>query len=218
MDSPGVKGIILLFAMVFIIAGCAIGNRYDYSVIVADFNFSGNAAIIVAVHDQRGYIRTESKKPDFIGLQRSGWPISGVPHDVCTENGKPLADNIAQVISQSLSKRGFKVTPVVFSYADKTNVALNKIAPFEADRLVLVIIEEWKTDTLKYSKLIYSLTVKVFDSDTRVLAIKTASSAGQNIGTEPEVVAPRILGERVEDLMNDPSIAASLINSTQEVK
>lgn len=203
-----IGNVILLFALM-IIGGCAIGHKYDYSGFVANFDFSGNAVIVVAVQDQRRYVITESKNPDFIGLQRS---VFGVPHDVCTENGEPLADNVAKALSRSLSEKGFNVTPVVLSYADKTNAALNKLAPFKADRLVLVIIEEWKTDTLNYSKLTFNLTLKVLDSDKHVLAVKAVSSDGQNIGTKPEVMAPRVLKEKIEELMNDPSITTTLAN------
>ena len=69
-----------------LLTGCAIGNRYAYQSVVANPQLSGTTAVGVATHDQREYVRSGSKDPQFVGLQRGGygnpfaglsWPRSG---------------------------------------------------------------------------------------------------------------------------------------------
>ena len=209
------KNGLLFVVLLCVLSGCAYGNRYDYSGVVADLDFSGDASIIVAVHDQREYVISGAKNPDFIGLQRQKFGTPGLPYNVRTENGKPLADNIAQAISQSLSGVGLKVTPVILAYTDTPKMALSKLTPLGADRIVMVVIKEWKTDNMHNARLMYDLYLKVFGPDKRVLATKTVASTGQNIGGTPELTAPRMLKDKIEELLNDPAIAATLRSPAQ---
>jgi hypothetical protein len=207
MNNERVMNFILLCVLVLCVGGCSHRYTYNYPGAIIDIEFSGNSTISVAVHDQRVYIKTVAKSPDFVGLQR-GW--FGEPNDVSTENGKPLAENMTAVISSSLAKKGFSVKPVIVSHADKVDMVMNKLTSVKTNRLVLLTIKEWKTDTKKYSKLIFNLSFKIFDTDKHILAEKNISSDGENIGTGPENVAPNAFKEKMESMINDPALAMAL--------
>jgi hypothetical protein len=207
MNDTKIINLFLVCLLVLCIGGCSQHHRYNYSGGIADIEYSGKSKISVVVHDQRVYIKTAAKSPDFVGLQR-GW--FGEPQDVSTENGKPLAENMTEVISSSLARKGFSVRPIIVSHTDKANVVMDKLTSAKADRLVLVTVKEWKTDTKKYAKLIFNLSLKIFDADNHILTEKDISSAGENIGIGPENVAPNAFTEKIESLINDAAVAMAL--------
>ena len=92
-----------------LLTGCAIGNRYAYQSVVANPQLSGTTAVGVATHDQREYVRSGSKDPQFVGLQRGGF---GNPFDVRTADDKPLADAMTTALVNTLNKKGFRAQPL----------------------------------------------------------------------------------------------------------
>src|SRR2546428_9600965 len=81
--------VLVQLAGVLLLSGCAIGNRYAYQTVVASPQVSGTTAVSIATYDQREYVRSGTKDPQFVGLQRGGY---GNPFDVRTEGDRPLAD------------------------------------------------------------------------------------------------------------------------------
>lgn len=75
----------LLLAVVS--SGCAVGNRYAYHTVVVDPSISGRSRVSVATHDQRAYVVSGNKDPQFVGVQRGGF---GNPFDVRTMMVAPL--------------------------------------------------------------------------------------------------------------------------------
>ncbi len=51
-----------------LLSGCAIGNRYAYQTVVASPQVSGTTAVSIATYDQREYVRSGTKDPQFVGL------------------------------------------------------------------------------------------------------------------------------------------------------
>src|SRR6266850_4068485 len=86
-------------------SGCAVGNRYAYHTVVASPQVSGSTAVAVAALDQREYVRSGDKPPQFVGVQRGGF---GNPFDVRTGDDKPLADAMTTALVNTLAKRGFR--------------------------------------------------------------------------------------------------------------
>jgi len=91
-----------------LLSGCAVGNRYAYQTVVASPQVSGTTAVGVATHDQREYVRSGAKDPQFVGLQRGGF---GNPFDVRTEGDKPLADAMTAALVNTLMKKGSAPSP-----------------------------------------------------------------------------------------------------------
>jgi hypothetical protein len=203
-------GVLVLFAGV-VTSGCAMGNRYAYHTVVANPQVSGTAAAAVATHDQREYVLSGNKPPQFVGLQRGGY---GNPFDVKTEDDKPLADAMSTAIVNTLTKKGFRAQPVVVAHSATAADARQRIIGVGADRAVLLTLKEWKSDTAMRVGLLYNVTLAVLDRSGTVLAEKRLEG-NENLGAAPlpgkvgEVVA-KAFTVKLEELFDDPAIAAAL--------
>ena len=91
VQSAKTVALLVVMLSLLMICGCAVGNRHDYASAVANVQTLGNYAVGVATLDQRTYVLTADKGPNFVGLQRGGF---GNPFDVITENRRPLSDNV----------------------------------------------------------------------------------------------------------------------------
>jgi hypothetical protein len=205
MRGSVVRKLILLLLLLFVVCGCA--RHYGYSNVLAHVDIAGNSVISLAVHDQRSYVKTGGKHPNFIGLQR-GW--FGEPYDVMTEDGRPLANNMAQAIATSLGNKGYTIRLVTVTHTDTLQEVLNKLVSPETDRALLLTVKEWKTDTKTSGRLIFDLALVVFDAKKHILIEKGISSSKEDIGTNPKNAAPNALKDKIQLLFNDPSVVAVL--------
>ena len=197
----------------FMISGCAVGNKYNYRDVVADISAPGSGAVGVAVHDQRDYVKSGEKPADFVGLQRGGF---GNPFSVTTMSGRPLADDMTSVIAESLAKKGFKAIPVGVAPADAQGAVLEKLKATQADRMILLTLNEWKSDTYQNVALIYDVSLSVYDKKGKVLTEKKVNGR-DNLGGSawnPPAIArkeiPRALKEKLEQLLNSPETVKAL--------
>jgi len=64
------RKVFLLLIIVTMLSGCAIGKKTSYEG-RSDFDVTnrGDNDILVAVHDQRPYVQSGNKKPNFTGIQ-----------------------------------------------------------------------------------------------------------------------------------------------------
>lgn len=200
------------FALLFS-SGCAVGNKYNFRDVVADISYPGKAAVAVAVHDQREYVKSGAKPASFAGVQRGGF---GNPFSVTTRSGRPLADDIAEVVAVSLAKKGYKAVSVTVSPSDPQNAVLARLKGGGSSRMILLTLNEWKSDTYQNVALRYDVRLKVFDKNGNVLAEKKIDGK-DNLGGSawnPPAVArrevPRALKEKLERLLNSPNIAKAL--------
>ncbi len=199
--------------VLFLVSGCAVGNKYSYSEVSADIGISGNSAIAVATHDQREYVVSGDKKPQFVGLQRGGF---GNPFVVTTASDRPLADDMTDVIAASLAKKGFKTVPVTVLYSDKQDGVVEKAKASNADRMIILTLKEWKTDTYQNVALQYDATVSVLDKEGKKLAeknIKGRDNLGGSSWNPPAYArkaVPEAFKKKMEELLNTQEIAKSL--------
>jgi hypothetical protein len=147
--------------------GCAVGNKYSYDSAIAELSYSGNTVVAVATHDQRSTVRRREKSPNYVGTQRGGFAN---PFDVTTASGKSLADDMTTSIASSLTRQGFRIGRVATGPSDSTSALLKKFAAAQAERLLLLTIFEWYTDTLVNIGLYYDLDLRVMDTTGKVLA------------------------------------------------
>jgi len=192
--------------------GCAMGNRHAYHTTVAALRVSGTDTIAIATHDQRPYVRNGDKHPEFVGLQRGGY---GNPFNVTTESGRPLADDMTDCIGASLAARGFRVTPVATSpQEDLATVDRRLLEPHPA-RALLLVLSDWKADSMQNTALIYAVTLRVFDRDGRLLAEKNLIGKDNLGGSvwDPAAHAresiPAAFKDKLETLLKSPEVVAA---------
>jgi len=95
---------------------------------------------------------------------------AGNPTDILTESGNPLAADFGTTIAAALRARGFKASvlegPVPGS-AEEIAAAQKKAG---AERLAVVMIREWQSDTFVNTTLDFDLDLQVYDPTGKVLA------------------------------------------------
>lgn len=193
--------------------GCAIGTRHQYRDVVAALQASGSGTVAVATHDEREYILNGDKKPDFVGLQRGGY---GNPFDVRTASGRPLAEDMTDAIAASLRLRGFQATPVTVAHTENASAVRQRLIDTRADRAVLLILNEWKADSMTNTELIFSTTLRVLDRAGHVLAEKNligSDNLGGSFWNPPahaRKAVPEAFRAKLETLLNSPEVAAAL--------
>lgn len=222
LSLPGLKekqmvktlfSIISLLLTGILANGCAVGNKYSYHNTVANIQASGSKTVSIATHDQREYILSGRKHPDFVGLQRGGY---GNPFNVSTESEKPLAEDMTKTIAASLSGKGFKAVPIMVSHSENEVAAVDKLNASLGEILILLILNEWKSDTATNVALIYDVTLKVYDNAKNPLTEKSLKGRDDLKGDfwNPPAYAkehvPKAFKQKIEELFNSPEIIKTL--------
>jgi hypothetical protein len=211
MRSSAVRSVVVFLTV--LLAGCAV--NYDYRAVVADIGFSGTASVSVAVHDQRAYVLSGDKRPDYVGLVRGGF---GNPFFRSTLSGRPLADDMTAVIATSLAKRGYKTVSVNVSHSDRAAAVLDALKAVGTDRMLLLRVNEWKSDLNPYNDvtLFYSMQLALYDHDGKILAekkIEGRESLGGDVwgpAAYARKAAPEAFKKKIEELLSGPDIAKAL--------
>ena len=194
----------LLICMVAaaLLSGCAFGQKVGYSGVKADVLAQGTSSVTVVTHDARPYVVSGNKKPNFVGLSRGGF---GNPFDVDTQSGNPLADDFSNSISTSLAARGFKTTVVRIAADASPRVVSDTLHGIQTDRLVLVTMHEWKSDTYVHTKLLWNVDIVVYDHEGHELA-SVPYRGEEPIGNGVQEAFQR----KLEEWFSDPKIVAAL--------
>lgn len=160
------RNVFLLF-MYILLAGCAVGNQYNYSSVTTSLPVSSDEQkqLLIAVEDLRPYVLNGDKDSNFVGLQRGGF---GNPFDVTTTSGKPLTEAMSASIINSLEMSGYKVT----SYNGELDLNQFQIVAqnSKSERIIWIKVREWKTDIYMNIRLLYDLHLSVYDRQGNLLA------------------------------------------------
>lgn len=203
-----------VFVSLSLLAGCAIGQKIDVRSGDANVAYGGSGSVAVAAHDRRPYILDKDKMPEFVGLMRGGY---GNPFDVVTVSGKPLANELAGILSRILSNAGYSARPVVVPYSTNDTQTRALIAGTGVKRGLLLTVKELKSDTYMSTGLNYDLVMEVTDGKGRTIA--SASAAGEdNLGSSawnPPKVAknrtPDAVAGKLAELLDRPAIHEALV-------
>lgn len=198
---------IMMLGAALMLSACAVGNKYEYNKVTPQLGLSTDKAVTVAVSEQRPYVLSGEKGPDFVGLQRAGF---GNPWPVHTSSGAPLAAELGQSIAQSLKNDGVNAQAVAVApgaTADQVSAT--------TDRLLFVSMKEWKTDVFAQVTLHWNLQADVADQGGTVLASNEISGT-QGVGPAPigeaanSVVAISNASKKLKELLGTPEIQQAL--------
>ncbi|WP_029913076.1 hypothetical protein [Pelobacter seleniigenes] len=197
---------------VVLLSGCAVGNQYDYrsSSISLPLKATRNAGLILSVQDFRPYVQNGSKPANFVGLQRGGF---GNPFTVTTSSGKPLAEDMAIAIARALSEVGYRVQTVPGTLPLQDLSA--KAQGSAASRIVLLNVNEWKSDIFMSITVHCALVLKILNPAGAELAessMKFEEEIGgaQMGGSKNSSVVSREFAKRIGYLFNKEEIRAAL--------
>lgn len=169
---------ILLALIVFALSGCAFGNKHDYRSAVPFVLASNDKTIAIATYDQRPEIIMGKSSSEYCGVIRGGF---GNPFQVVTESGLPLADDMSTALVKAFSEKGYKVRLVSTKHTDSLDEVMTKLASTSSDKLLLLVLNEWYSDTFAGTDLIYDINLRVANSKGKLIASGTAKSI-ENIG------------------------------------
>ena len=207
------KLVVLLLAFLTL-NGCAVGNKIGYHDVDIEFDGKGTSKLAISTIDLRVYVRTSEKSPDFVGLQRGGF---GNPFDVTTASGKSLAEDITATVKQALEKKGFEVTSLVASNTDSISKVVERMDTSDAHRLMIFILNEWKSDTYTNTALIYNLTLKIMDNEGKVITESTINGR-DNLGgdfidppSHAKQAVPIAFKAKLEQLLNNKEVLDALM-------
>lgn len=190
-------------------SACAVGNQYDYKNQAIEFNADTDQKVGVAVVDQRAYVLSGEKTPNFVGLQRGGF---GNPFDVTTKSNEPLADSISFAIVEGLKKKNVNASVLIAEPTADLNEVKASIASSGMSRFLMVYLTEWKTDTFVNSKLVYDVKATVANSEQSVLAENSLVGSRKLLGETSDPFDNVPIGYRklIKDLVNDPKLLNAL--------
>lgn len=199
------------------LAACAVGNTYNYRLPGMALPVQGNAAIGLVVADRRPYVLSGKKGPDFVGLQRGGF---GNPFDVRTQSGGPMATDMSEALQNALAAKGYRVTPM---QGDPDNLAAlgRKAGELGLQRIAVLHITEWKTDTYMNTTLFFDLKLLIVDPAGAVVAENAVSGNTVIGGGMPSTIAAlaqQAFENKIGQLFYPPQIAAALNGGTDRRK
>ena len=204
--------VIAVIAAALLAGGCAVGNQHIYHESIAELAPSGAGALAVATQDLRPYVTSGDKRPNFVGLSRGGF---GNPFDVTTASGNALAQDFSNTIARSLEAKGYKATAVSVTGSGPVN-ANDLLTKSGKDRLALVTINEWKSDTLMNTALYYDLTLRVYGAAGKQLA-ENRVAGKDNLGGDAinppghaKEAVPLAYRRKLELLFNNEAVRQSL--------
>jgi hypothetical protein len=201
-----------ILAAMFIVSGC-IKYTYNLAKVKPELYPTGNGSVAVASQDLRSFVVSGKTKPQVVGVIRGGF---GNPLYMTTASRLPLADEMGEVITAALKRRGFKPIPLVTSPTEPVTQVRQKLADTGAKKLIHFQIKQWKSDSYNRVRLEYSMAVAVLDKRGNLLAQKESSGdenlghGGFNILKGTRIKVPEAFKKKLEELFNAPEITKAL--------
>ncbi len=197
------------------VGACAFGNKVDYTAQAPVVVAKPTEVVVVGVHDRRSYVVSGDKSVQFVGLQRGGY---GNPFGVHTSSGRPLSDEFAAAIANSLGTQEPKAQVVSLAPTMSRDQALAQLTAGRTSKILFVTIAEWKSDLYLNLRMQYDLLAAVIDRSGKILG-EHQVRGDQNLGAHPlmynaySTTLPAFQKTKLEELLNDPKISQALSQS-----
>jgi len=168
--------------------------------------FQGSMAL--AVLDARPDIVNGRRKETFIGFTRTFY---GLPFPYHTRSKKPFAQDLAALLGQALEQGQTPAKIVVTSPTAGRQAAIEALGKSGAERLILLEIRDWWSDTMLRTDLHYDLQLTILDAQGRELGSSTASGedALGGHGTNQQRLLDTATRRILETLFADKTVSAA---------
>ncbi|MDG9929996.1 MULTISPECIES: hypothetical protein [unclassified Pseudomonas] len=160
---------IAVIATMALLTGCAFGIKVDYRMALPYVQLEPSTekrVIEVATVDQRPYILSGNKRPQFVGVSRA---LYYNPYNINTASGLGLVTDLQSAMITALAR-----DPSVQARATQNRDR----ASASGTRLLVLTVREWKSDAYMRVRFDYDVTAEVKDEQGLVLATKTAKGRG----------------------------------------
>lgn len=204
--------VLICVAVAIVLGGCAFGQRINYS---GSSTFSAPSAKGVAAlgaQDERPYVVNGGKDTNYVGMNRS---LYGIPYNVHTTSGEPLADELGSLVAGGLRKNGANVTQVRIPIGTSPEGRIALFKPTNASRYHLIEIREWMTDNYFGATISYDVSLSVMDGRGSILATKNTRGSDIKLGSRPDLANLAIAVSTIfGGLINDPAIVAASVGDS----
>jgi hypothetical protein len=124
----------------------------------------------MAILDARPDILNGERKETFVGFTRS---LYGIPYPGHTQSKKPFAQDLANLVTRALKLGGTPVQSIIASPFQGREGAVKALQASGADRLILIEIRDWWSDTLVRTDLHYDLALTVLNQQGQELGLSS---------------------------------------------
>jgi hypothetical protein len=196
------KILIILF-ICLTLNGCV--TLPDYGQIVPNVSVRTKERLSVGVLDHRPYILNHDKEEYFIGIQRGGF---GIPISLQTPTAKPLAEDMTNALVNALKNTGTTVNSIKITPTTDMNSVLQIAKSQQSEKVIILTLQNFKTDTYQATDFIYDLSLSIFDLQGHELATKRVQGTdnlGRDMLTPQSIVtkfAPQAFQKKLEELFN----------------
>jgi len=156
--------------------------------------FQGMVAL--AVLDARPNIISGDRKETFVGFSRS---LYGIPYPAHTQSKKPFAQDLSTLASRALKLGGAAPKSLVTSPFKGRQGAVKALQDSGAERLILIEIRDWWSDTLVHTDLHYDLALTVLNAQGQELG--SSSLMGHDAVGKRERPERRDLATATNDIL-----------------
>lgn len=170
LGASGMKRIAPVWIVLLFSAVLAASARPAPKPLTLSLPFEGPVAF--AVLDARPDVVKGERKETFIGFTRS---LYGIPFPAHTRSKKPLAQDLANLVIPALKSGGASATAVNVSPFQGREGAVQALQASGAERLVLLEIRDWWSDTLIHTDLHYDLHLAILNAQGQELGSTSVS-------------------------------------------
>lgn len=196
-----------------------VGKKVNYLDSGARLQYAGQGSVVVMTRDERPYVLSGDKKPDFVGLLRGGF---GNTFDVVNETTHPVADDISASMAASLNAAGFTASVELPVAGETAEQAVTRVAAKTPDRFLLVRVINLKQDGYASYTWHGEVTISVYDRSGALLQSfdsKLAEPIGKVTGKYVDFAAKVTHAYRVglETWLNDAKLQTALAQAAAPV-
>lgn len=167
--------------------------------------------LLVAVIDARPYVTSGERSARFIGTQRGKW---GQVKSVETESGRPFAEELAERAVSMLAERGRAAQILPLKRGATVGDAVAAFQTTGAERLLLIRVEDWRSDAYTRVTIRWGLEGIVFDRSGTYLGrrrIRGSEAVGETSIDDQRGEGQKALETKLPRLLDDPAIAGALV-------
>ncbi len=210
--------ILAAVAILIALGACrAPSGTYELATVSPTLTVTTEQTVATSVIDRRPYVLNGDESDEFLGTERGNW---GGEKPMKTESGRPLADELNDAVADALRNRGVEaapISPIEIKGSSKgfdRDEALTGFRAQPSQRLLLVEIDDWRTDIYTRITLSWRLRATVFDQAGTPLAEaitqgKTPLSRTSVTGQYNDLTTTQ-LSQKLSRLLNERGITNAL--------